>query len=505
MQAAGCTHTELARLEQKELATDHNELTACLLADWGIPQTLVESAYYHENPDSCSYPTGSRAYLLVRSLNLAVRLSEVLTAPGERRPWALAELFASGARLGLDAEAMIALADQLVREWQEWGRVLKVTTQNVASFADLSQIFRDLPAADPGDGLVEARGSGALRVMVVDGHWPALLQLQETLREAGHEVCIATDGEDALKVALERRPQVVIADWIMPNMDGVSLCRALRETKVGNSMYLVLLAEDEEESTLETAFEAGVDDCKVKPLNYRALVSRMRTFERVIKLREEIELDREEIRRFAGDLAIANKRLQESALVDALTQIPNRRYAVDRMHTEWVAAQRSGDPLSCMMIDIDCFKRINDNYGHACGDGILRAVAQVLKINARAGDVVARLGGEEFLVICPGTRLVEAGQSAERLRSAVQTSSLDDRVPDGEQITVSIGVAMIEDGMCGSEDVIELADQALYVAKHTGRNRACVAHSRNLIFPVRAVQPFVSEPGIAPNAANLAH
>jgi two-component system cell cycle response regulator len=264
---------------------------------------------------------------------------------------------------------------------------------------------------------------------------------------------------------------------MMPEMDGIAFCRALRETKVGRGIYILILTGQEDEEKLVQAFEAGVDDFVVKPFRPKTLLARLRAGQRVIQLQQEVESDREEIRRFAAELAMTNRRLQQAALVDPLTEIPNRRYAMDRIQQEWAAADRSRHPLSCMMIDVDHFKRINDTYGHDTGDAVLRRTADALKASARAQDVVCRIGGEEFLVICPNTSLDAAGQCAERLRSAAAAM----RVQVGTlslQTTISVGVATMDTGMIGPEAMIKAADQAVYAAKQAGRNRTCVARPK---------------------------
>jgi diguanylate cyclase (GGDEF)-like protein len=281
---------------------------------------------------------------------------------------------------------------------------------------------------------------------------------------------------------MECRPQLIVADWLMPEMDGLQFCRALRETKVGRGVYLVLLTGVEDEARLVEAFEAGVDDYVLKPVNPKMLLARLRAGERVVSLRSEVESDREEIRRFAAELAMTNRRLQEAALLDPLTGIPNRRYAMDRIDQEWSAAERGARPLACMLIDVDHFKLVNDSHGHDVGDEVLQRMADVLKHTARAQDVICRIGGEEFLVVCPDTDATAAGQCAERLRHAAANM----RVAIGNvslQITISIGVAAMDAAMPKPDAMIKAADQAVYAAKQAGRNRICVYRPRSAVLP----------------------
>jgi diguanylate cyclase (GGDEF)-like protein len=219
-----------------------------------------------------------------------------------------------------------------------------------------------------------------------------------------------------------------------------------------------------------------VDDFITKPLKPRILAARIRAGQRVIKLHQEIERDREEIRRFAAELAVTNRRLQEVALTDALTGFPNRRYAMERIGQDWAAASRSGRPLSCMVIDVDQFKQINDAYGHDVGDAVLRQTALALKQGLRAHDVVCRTGGDEFLVICPDTSLDQALACGERVRRAVDTVPIVSGMLE-LKASISVGVAVRGPEMPDAEALIKAADQGLYLAKQRGRNRVASIQS----------------------------
>ena len=201
------------------------------------------------------------------------------------------------------------------------------------------------------------------------------------------------------------------------------------------------------------------------------LGARLRAGQRVITLQQEIERDREDIRRFAAELAVTNRRLQEAALTDVLTGFPNRRYAIERFQQEWQAANRSRRPLACMMVDADNFKAINDTRGHDVGDQVLKMTAQAIKSGLRAQDVVCRTGGDEFLVICPETDLAAALVCAERVRAAVLSADL--KTGPGArplQCSVSIGVAERDAVMPDIDALIKRADEGVYQAKQRGRN-----------------------------------
>jgi len=463
----------LVGLERQHLATDHNQLTAALMGDWGLPSVFTEPVVHHEQPAGAPYEQGTRGYALTYAIALASCLADICLAPEATRCFRLHELFDIGKRIGLDAERITELADQTVKDWQEWGRLLDVPTYPVRPFAELAGQADAQSQPESEAAEKEAR----LRVLVVDDDRSVMLLVDKLLSGAGYQVFTATDGKEGLHTAMECRPHLIVADWLMPEMDGLQFCRTLRNTSIGRGVYMLLLTGVEEEARLLEAFDAGIDDYIVKPVNPKVLLARLKAGERVVGLQTEVESDREEIRRFAAELAMTNRRLQEAALLDALTGIPNRRYAMDRIHQEWSAAERSSRRLACMLIDVDHFKRINDTYGHDVGDIVLQRTAEVLKQTARTPDVICRIGGEEFLVVCPDTDASAATQCAERLRAAVNAM----RITVGNvtlQVTISIGVAAMDPAMRGPESMIKAADQAVYAAKEAGRNRTCVYRSR---------------------------
>jgi hemerythrin len=171
-------------------------------------------------------------------------------------------------------------------------------------------------------------------------------------------------------------------------------------------------------------------------------------------------------------LSEANQRLEDMALTDVLTGLPNRRHALRRLQTEWQQSQAHNEALACMMIDADGFKQINDSQGHDAGDEVLRQLAHQLRDAARNDDAVCRLGGDEFLIICPATPLEGALRAAEKIRQQVAAM----RVPAGQgewRGSISVGVAARDGAMAGFEDLLKASDEAVYQAKRNGRN--CVA------------------------------
>ena len=457
-------------LEYRTFVMTHNELTAAMMLDWGLPKVFADPVFHHENPQDADFAEGDRHHAMLWSLVLADHIADVCLAADDQRRALMPPLLHLGQRLAIDGESLIAMCDQTVREWREWGGLLNVETSEVPSFEELSQP----PPAAPG-----AIDDGAgMRILVVDDDPGMRTLLKAMLSGAGHEVFEAVDGQRAFEAALEVRPHIMILDWMMPKMDGLELTRALRQTKAGRGVYILLLTGLEEDDKLVEAFEAGVDDFMVKPLKPRLLAARLRAGQRVIGLQREIERDREEIRHFAAELAVTNRRLQEAALTDSLTGFPNRRYVIERIGQEWAASSRSKRPLACMVIDVDQFKNINDSHGHDVGDTVLRQTALALKSGLRAHDVISRIGGDEFLVICPETDLPSALVCAERMRKAVEALEVE----SGRlrlRSSVSIGIAVRDDTMGDADALIKCADRGVYLAKQRGRNRlAAVQHKR---------------------------
>jgi two-component system, cell cycle response regulator len=358
-----------------------------------------------------------------------------------------------------------SMCDQVAREWREWGDLLNVQTTEVPPFEELA--MPPAPLQLPAGG----EEGHSMRVLVVDDDASMRTILKAMLSGAGHEVFEAVDGQQGFEMALDIQPQIMIVDWMMPAMDGIELTRALRQTKIGRGAYILILTGLEEDDKLIEAFEAGVDDFMVKPLKPRLLAARLRAGQRVIRLQQEIERDREEIRHFAAELAVSNRRLQEAALTDALTGLPNRRYVVERIQQEWAASTRNKRPMACIVIDVDQFKKINDSYGHDVGDIVLRQTSAALKSGLRTQDVISRMGGDEFMVICPDTDLPAAQICAERMRKAVEVLQITTGTLQLRG-SVSIGIAVRDNTMSDADAMIKCADRGVYLAKQRGRNQS---------------------------------
>jgi two-component system, cell cycle response regulator len=458
---------QLTTLERQRLQADHNDFTASILLECGIPKALVEPAFYHEHPGDSGFTEGSRPYQLVHLLYHAKRLADMGTAPEAERGNIISELMLLGGELGLDAIELGHLVDRILTHWRAWAELLKVPFNTLPSFAHM--------ATAPAPKIEAQQGAPPpIRVLLVEDEPLTRTTMEAMLQHiAGRKIYTACNGQEAMARALEIMPHIIVTDWQMPVMNGIDLCRALRATEWGQSIYLIMLTGIDAEEEVIQAFEAGVDDYVTKPVNERAVRARMRAALHYVQLRETWERDRAQLKQFAAALATTNRRLQHAAHTDLLTGLPNRRAGLDILNHAWSTAARSGQMVAVMMVDVDHFKSINDTHGHAVGDKVLVELGKVIRSAVRSDDQVCRLGGEEFLVVCQDTDVSATLQVAERLRANVLGTPIN---VNGVQIqaTVSIGIACKEPAMADVDELVKAADKALYGAKHAGRNRTCL-------------------------------
>ena len=465
---------DLAALERLRLRADHREFTTAILEDCGLPHVLTEPLGHHEAPEASGFIEGSRPYQLAHLFHHGKRIADMGLAPEAERGGIISELMLLGGKLGLDANEQGNLIDGIVGQWREWSEMLKVPAGTLPSFAVMAS------APVPKSAESQALHS-SMRVLLVEDERASRTMMEAVLTKmVGPNVHSACNGAEALAMALEIMPQIIVTDWLMPVMDGVEFCKALRATEWGQSMYVIMLTGVDAEDEVARAFEAGVDDYVTKPLNVRSLRARMRAALHYVQLLEAWESDRAKLKQFTAELAISNRKLEHYAMTDLLTGLPNRRAGMDVLGQAWSGASRSGQGVAVMMIDIDRFKSINDNHGHAVGDKVLTHVGKLIRSSARRDDHVSRIGGEEFLVICHNADLQSTVHAAERLRLKVRSEEIDvDGV--GLKTSISIGVASKEEGMVNADALIAAADRALYAAKQNGRDRTCLIAGGKLL------------------------
>ena len=302
------------------------------------------------------------------------------------------------------------------------------------------------------------------RILVVDDHEDNIELLRARLEARGYIVDSAADGQAALDQVDRQTPDLILLDVMMPKLDGIEVVRRLKSNPALPFIPVIMqTALDSTENKVE-GLDAGADDYITKPINFAELEARVNSLLRIKKLQNDLA-EREK------QLSVLNDKLREISLTDGLTKVDNRRSLEERLHEMWEHSLRLHEPIAIVMCDIDKFKSVNDNYGHQAGDAVLQQFARLLKDEAREIDRVGRYGGEEFLLILPGTVLDAAVTFAERLREKVESNTFS--YPGGTlRRTMSCGVgASPHPRVKDQEGLLRAADDALYVAKETGRNR----------------------------------
>jgi len=302
------------------------------------------------------------------------------------------------------------------------------------------------------------------RILIVDDHEDNVELLRARLESWGFETLSARDGVEALAVIESKLPDLVLLDIMMPKIDGIEVARRVKNNPDLPFIPIIMqTALDSTENKVE-GLEAGADDYITKPIDFPELKARVKSMLRIKRLQEEIE-ERER------ELMEANQRLRHMSQTDALTGLDNRRHIETRIEEMFEHAKRLGEPFSCVMVDLDKFKSVNDEYGHQVGDTVLKQLAKILKNEVREIDHAGRYGGEEFILLLTGTVLDAGVTFAERVRKAIEDHTFT--FEGGSlQRTASFGVAAWpHPKILSCDGLVKSADDALYVAKETGRNR----------------------------------
>lgn len=298
-------------------------------------------------------------------------------------------------------------------------------------------------------------------ILIAEDDPVSRMLLEKILVKAGYEVATVSNGREALESFSKKFFPIVLTDWMMPQMDGLQLCREIRKNVSTGYVFIFILTARDSVDDLVAGLEAGADDYLIKPFNRAELIARLKTATRVLELEKSLKDANEEIRILS--------------ITDTLTKCYNRTYMDEQLPKELKRAIRYNHPISLVMVDIDHFKRVNDTYGHQAGDEVLKEfVRSINKLIRSDVDWVARYGGEEFLVVFPETDFERAEALAERLRREISQKTI--QINEEEiRVTASFGVS----GFTSSpslkevsyEAMISLADESLYKAKEEGRNR----------------------------------
>jgi two-component system cell cycle response regulator len=295
------------------------------------------------------------------------------------------------------------------------------------------------------------------RVLIVDDRKSSYERIASMLGDE-HVVDVEPDPASALFRSAEGNYELVIVSLSLEKFDGLRLCSQLRSLDRTRNMPILALCEPDDNARLMRGLEIGINDYLLRPIDANELHARVRT---QVKRKRYTERLRDSVQ-----MSI------EAAITDGLTGLHNRRYMESHLGKLVEQAASRGKPLAVLVLDIDFFKSINDNYGHDCGDDVLREFAIRVRKSIRGIDLACRMGGEEFVVVMPETDMAVAATVAERLRRKIAAEPFP--IEQGKRkidVTISIGIAALESSHDSSAQLLKRADQALYRAKRDGRNR----------------------------------
>ena len=308
--------------------------------------------------------------------------------------------------------------------------------------------------------LEKALSGRAGRILVVDDHPRSAARLLEALAKT-HDAFAERECGSALAKVSEHNFDLMIVSLSLTGADGLRLCSQVRSLDRTRHLPIIMLVEPGDEARLLRGLDMGVNDYVMRPVDRHEMLARVRT---QIKRKRHSDYLRSRIEESV-----------ELSIIDPLTSLHNRRYMESHLNTLVAEAAQKGRSLSVLLADIDHFKSVNDTYGHDAGDTVLKEFAVRMKRNTRGIDLACRLGGEEFLIIMPDTELERAYQVAERLRACIASETFQVNREQAIHVTASVGISTLERPDDTPDRLLKRADNALYAAKRTGRNRVVVA------------------------------
>jgi two-component system cell cycle response regulator len=295
------------------------------------------------------------------------------------------------------------------------------------------------------------------KVLIVDDSRLIAHVGKTILKASGHEVLVASDGQAGVETAKAEIPDLILLDVVMPVMDGYEVCRHLKADDRTKEIPIIMLTSKAETADKVKGLQMGALDYVTKPFDEAELVARVNIHLRLKELYETVQEK--------------NRQLQEMANRDGLTGLYNHRFFHEQLAQDFLRARRYHENLSCILLDIDFFKKFNDTHGHQSGDVVLRTLGRLIQESIRDSDLAARYGGEEFALILYHTDAKGGFEVADRLRRAVEENEIHDKGA-ALRVTISVGIATFPDEKIGdAKTLIECADKALYQAKANGRNR----------------------------------
>ena len=295
------------------------------------------------------------------------------------------------------------------------------------------------------------------KILVADDSRLYRKLVEETLAQEQYTVCVAKDGREASDLLAGHRPALVITDWDMPDITGIELCGRIRSDQ-DSYTYIILLTSNTHKDQIIRGLAAGADDYLTKPFHSGELLARVAVGRRIVELHREIQAK--------------NRLLEELALTDSLSGLPNRRAIEDWAVRQVSGAARHGFPFWIVMADLDSFKSVNDAHGHEAGDIVLKRFADLLRANTRASNICGRIGGEEFVVVITHVEKPNVQTAVDRIRRQLEAETFT-FCGHALGVTASFGISGFEGGESSPKfsQLLRQADTALYAAKRAGRNR----------------------------------
>jgi two-component system, cell cycle response regulator len=298
--------------------------------------------------------------------------------------------------------------------------------------------------------------SNSIKIIVADDSAVSRKLIEQALAKGNYDLLWARNGREAIRLFIEHHPTIVITNWEMPDLTGIDLCTEIRRQQ-DSFVYVILLTANSQKQQIIEGLTAGADDYLTKPFDAGELLARVAVGRRFAELYRDIETK--------------NQLLEELARTDSLTGLPNRRAVEEWSARQLSGAARHGFPMWITIADLDNFKTVNDSYGHEAGDLVLKRVAEIMKTNTRFSNLCGRLGGEEFVIVLSQVDRHGAREALERLRTKIESERFNFSGTT-VNVTASFGVAGFHDTKSPEfADLLRHADEALYVAKQTGRNR----------------------------------
>lgn len=292
------------------------------------------------------------------------------------------------------------------------------------------------------------------KILVVDDNALNVRLLTDILKNAGYEAYSTQDGSQVIKIVNHNPPDIILLDLIMPNIDGFEVCRLLKDNYLTKDIPIIMITARTDAESIKKALELGVFDYIKKPIEEIEVIARVQS---TLRFREQLE------------------QLKEMSLKDGLTGLYNHYFLIELFEKELTKHERTGQDLGFIMVDIDYFKKVNDDYGHQAGDTVLKKLSNLLTKSVRHGDVVGRYGGEEFGIVFTNASKDDVIRACERIRNRVENYIFSTTEAD-IRTTVSLGCCHKEaHKKLSCQEMIQYADKALYSAKRNGRNQFVVA------------------------------